>query len=75
MPATEALSYGEANVGMLAKKYRYSRRWVRPYYRGYAHGYPPYGYWYRPYGYYRPYAYYGYPYYDRRPGINLWFGF
>ena len=83
-PASAALAYGESNIGVVeqvGRKYRYSRKYRRgPYYRGYA--YRPYGgYAYRPYGYGywgRPYGYgygYGWPYYRRGPGINLWFGF
>jgi hypothetical protein len=44
--------------------------------RGWRHrhyGYRSYGY--RPYGYYRPYRYYGSPYYyRRRPGFGIYFG-
>ena len=80
-PTSAALAYGASNVGVVeqvGRKYRYSRKYRRaPYYRGYA--YRPYGYWGRPYGYWgRPYGYgygYGWPYYRRGPGINLWFGF
>lgn len=78
-PTSAALAYGESNVGVVeqvGRKYRYSRKYRRgPYYRGYA--YRPYGYWGRPYGYWgRPYGYgYGWPYYRRGPGFNLWFGF
>jgi hypothetical protein len=45
MPATAAVHYGETHAGVLQEVgKRYSRNWHRrPYYRGYAYGYQPYG--------------------------------
>ena len=63
------------------RRYGYGRGYRNYGYRnyGYGRGYRNYGY--RRYGYggygYRRYGYggYGYPYYRRRPGISLWFGY
>jgi hypothetical protein len=55
-------------------KGHHSRNWNHRYHRGYAYGYRPYSYRYRPHAYYRPYGYGYYPYY-RRPGVSLWFSF
>ena len=70
MPATAALHYDQTGAGIVhAVKHRRYGYWRgHPYYRGYA--YRPY---YRPY-YYQPYGY-GYPWYWRRPGFSIWFGF
>ena len=81
MPAAiPAIHYGETNAGLVEEAGRryWRRRYVRPY--AYGYGYRP---WYRSYGYYRPYAYYGAPYgyygrpygYWGRPGISLGFAF
>jgi hypothetical protein len=72
LPSSPTIEQGQSNAPVLDVGYK-NRNWHggHRYRGGYAYGYRPY---YRPYGYYRPYYGYGYPYY-RRPGISLWFGF
>ena len=82
LPATPALNADAGGAGLVEqvkskkwnKKYGYNRNWNhnRGYY-GRGYGYRNYGY--RNYGYARPYRPYGYYGYNRRPGVNLWFGF
>ena len=82
LPATPALNAVAGGAGLVEqvksnkwnKKYGYNRNWNhnRGRYYGRGYGYRNYGY--RNYGYARPYRPYGYYGYNRRPGVNLWFG-
>ena len=65
-----------AKAAGITEEVRHRRRGYRRHWghrRHYGYGYRPY--YYRPY-YYRPYyGGWGYPYYRRRPGFGIFFGF